>query len=73
MVTERQGKSIMKEIVARYRRDVQKNPHILKDGLLSEQDITTKFVLPMLSALNWDVCKIDEKGYPEVHEKAFKE
>lgn len=39
---------------------------------LSEQDITTKFVLPMLEALNWNIYKVSEEG-AEVHEKAYKE
>ncbi len=40
--------------------------------MLSEQDITTKFVLPLLKALNWNSFKITETG-PEIHEKAFRE
>ena len=41
-------------------------------GKLSEQDITTKFVLPMLESFNWNIYKISREG-PEIHEKAFKE
>ncbi|MDH5266454.1 MAG: hypothetical protein OEW62_02110 [Candidatus Bathyarchaeota archaeon] len=39
---------------------------------LSEQDITTKFVLPMLETLNWNIYKITEQC-SEVHEKAYRE
>lgn len=39
---------------------------------LSEQDITTKFVLPMFEALNWNIYRINEQC-SEVHEKAYRE
>ena len=39
---------------------------------LSEQDVTTKFVLPMLEAFGWNIHKVGAEG-PEVHEKAFKD
>jgi hypothetical protein len=71
LVSKVQGKSIMKEIVERYS-FVEKNPDLIKKRLLSEQDITTKFVLPMLRALNWDPLKIIRDG-PEIHEKGFRE
>ena len=71
MVTKQKGRRMIEEIVERYR-FVENNPELINKRLLSEQDITTKFVLPMLAALNWNVCKIGEKG-PEVHEKAFRE
>ncbi|MGO8991138.1 MAG: hypothetical protein ACLQGU_17460 [bacterium] len=69
MVSKGQGKSMIKEIVERYR-IVEKYPGLIKG--LSEQDITTKFVLPMFDALNWDYRKITKDG-PEVHEKAYRE
>jgi hypothetical protein len=59
------------DVVKRYQ-FVTKNPNLISKRHLSEQDITTKFVLPMLAALNWNVYEIVEKG-PEVHEKAFGE
>lgn len=61
----------MKTIVKRYG-FVEKNDYLAKKRLLSEQDITTKFVLPMLQALNWDPFKITRQG-PEIHEKGFRE
>jgi len=71
LVSKEQGRSMMKEIVERYD-FVEKNPHLVKKRLLSEQDITTKFILPMLQALNWDPFKIMRDG-PEIHEKGFRE
>ena len=71
MVTKQQGKRMIEEIVQRYR-FVEKNPKLISERRISEQDITTKFVLPMLATLNWNIFSIDEKG-PEVHEKAFRE
>ena len=71
MVSKAQGKSMMKKIVERYG-FVEKNDYLTKERLLSEQDIATKFVLPMLRALNWDPLQITEEG-PEVHEKGFRE
>jgi hypothetical protein len=59
------------DVVKRYR-FVTRNPNLINERHLSEQDITTKFVLPMLAALNWNVNEISEKG-AEVHEKAFRE
>ena len=71
MVSKEQGKSMMKEIVERYS-FVEKNPDLIKKRILSEQDIATKFVLPMLQALNWDPFKVMRDG-PEIHEKGFRE
>ena len=71
MVTKKQGKRMIEEIVQAFS-FVEENPNLIKDRHLSEQDITTKFVLPMLASLNWDIFRIDEKG-PEVHEKAYRE
>ena len=71
MVTKDQGKRMIAGVAKRYR-FVTKNPNLISKRHLSEQDITTKFVLPMLEALNWNVYEIGEKG-PEVHEKAFRE
>jgi len=67
MISKGQGKSMMKKVVGRYG-DVE--DHIKS---LSEGDITTKFVLPMLEALNWDIYKVTKKHGPEVHERAFRE
>lgn len=72
MVSKEQGKSIMREVVDRYR-SAERNPQLINERKLSEQDITTKFVLPFLEALNWDRYKISDDGEPEVHEKAFRE
>lgn len=71
MVSKRQGKKMMEKIVERYT-FLEKNRQLLKGRLLSEQDISTKFVLPMLEALNWDPLKITIDG-PEMHEKGFRE
>lgn len=71
MVSEPQGKKMMEKIVQRYSL-VNRNSFLVKDKHISEQDITTKFVLPMLAALNWDTYKIRKNG-PEVHEKAYRE
>lgn len=62
---------MIEEIVERYR-FVERTPDLISERHLSEQDITTKFVLPMLEALNWDIYAISVKG-PEVHEKAFRQ
>ena len=70
MVSREQGKRMIKAIVERYG-FVEKNPQLIKNRLLSEQDIATKFVLPMLQALNWDPFKIKPDG-PEIHEKGFR-
>jgi hypothetical protein len=71
MVTKKQGKRIIKEIKDRFGL-VEKNG-LLKRGVLTEQDITTKFVLPMLQALNWHPFKIAPEDGPEIHEKGFRE
>jgi hypothetical protein len=71
MVTKKQGKRMMRDVLERYQ-FIRKNPDFIKEKHLSEQDFTTKFVLPMLEALNWNIYKISQKG-PEVHEKAFRE
>lgn len=47
MVSKNQGKFIMKRVVERYS-IVEKNPHLIKERLQLEQDVTTKFVLPFL-------------------------
>lgn len=65
---ENEAKKRLEQVVERFSHLSKKT---IKDKL-SEQDITTKFVLPMLEAFNWDVYKITEKG-PEVKEKAFRE
>lgn len=70
MVTRDQGKILMREVVERFQ--TVECICARRDKLLSEQDITTKFVLPMFEALNWNRFKITNKG-PEVHEKAFRE
>lgn len=62
---------MMKKVVERYS-FVERNPTLIKERLLSEQDITTKFVLPMLEALNWNVYRVTSEG-PEIHEKAYRE
>jgi len=61
----------MEKILERYA-FLEENPQLLRVGRLSEQDISTKFILPMLEALNWDPLKITIDG-PEVHEKGFRE
>jgi hypothetical protein len=61
---------MMEQIVERYT-FLEENPRLLKGRLLSEQDMSTKFILPMLEALNWDPLKITIDG-PEVHEKGFR-
>jgi hypothetical protein len=71
MVNLEEGKKKMEEVVKRFS-DLQ-NSFPLKEKSLSEQDITTKFVLQMFSALNWNLYRIDPELGPEVHEKAFKE
>jgi len=71
MVTKEQGKRMIEEIVDRYS-FVEDNEHLVKRRVLSEQDIATKFVLPMLHALNWNPLKITREG-PEIHEKGFRE
>ena len=53
MVTKDQGKRMIVDVVKRYR-FVAENPNLISERYLSEQDIT-KFVLPMLAALNWNV------------------
>lgn len=62
---------MIRKVVVRYG-FVERNPQLLKRRLLSEQDISTKFVLPMLEALNWDPLKITVDG-PQIHEKGFRE
>jgi hypothetical protein len=44
LVTKKQGEKMIGEIVQRFN-FVDKNKHLIKERLLSEQDITTKFVL----------------------------
>lgn len=71
MVTKKQGKQMIEEIVGRYD-SVEKDEHLIKERILSEQDIATKFVLPLLQALNWDPFKVTQEG-SEIHEKGFRE
>ncbi|MGD8505495.1 MAG: hypothetical protein PVF15_02385 [Candidatus Bathyarchaeota archaeon] len=58
MVSKRQGKPMMQEILERYSL-VEKNPRLCKRPP-SEQDLKTKFVVPMLQALNWDVYDFNQ-------------
>ena len=53
MVNKKQGLSIMKNVVKRYI-SAEQSPQLLKIPP-SEQDLKTKFVVPMLQALNWDI------------------
>lgn len=62
-----EAKNKLNKIITRFSR-IPKRPL----GKLSEQDITTKFVLPMLESFNWDMYQISKEG-PEIHEKAFKQ
>jgi hypothetical protein len=71
VVSKEQGKSMMEGLVKNYV-FVEETLQLIKRGRLSEQDITTKFVLPMLEALNWNRYKFTVEG-PEIHEKAFRE
>lgn len=71
VVSKEQGKSMMEGLVKNYV-FVEETLQFIKRGRLSEQDITTKFVLPMLEALNWNRYKFTVEG-PEIHEKAFRE
>jgi hypothetical protein len=72
MLDKSEGKALMTKVVERFKCDVERNPQLIKRRLLSEQDITTKFVLPMLEALDWKKYEIGSEG-PEVHEKAYRE
>ena len=73
MITKRLGKRMMEEVVERYSQYMRlMKSQVLGEGCLSEQDITTKFVLPFLASLNWSIYEVGMKG-PEVHEKAFRE
>lgn len=71
MVTKQRGKRMIKDVLERYQTVIE-NRDLISKRHLSEQDITTKFVLPMLETLNWNIYAINKKG-PEVHEKAFRE
>jgi hypothetical protein len=66
---KQRGFRIMEETLKRY--EMAEINGLMKDRTLSEQDITTKFVLPMLQALNWNPFDVD--GTPEIHEKGFRE
>lgn len=62
MVTKRQAKVMIKNVIGRYEL-ATKDPS-LKQCRLSEQDLKTKFVVPLLQALNWniyDVCEVREQ------------
>jgi hypothetical protein len=63
-----EGRKRLSDVIERYSEALEKDTL----SKLSEQDITTKFVLPMLEAFGWDVLKVGKEG-PEVHEKAFKD
>jgi hypothetical protein len=63
-----EGKRRIEQVVTRFMDVLKKNAL----ERLSEQDVTTKFVLPMLQAFGWNVYKVTEKG-PEIHEKAYRE
>lgn len=67
-MSKSEAKSQLQEIVERFSQIPKKTIR----ECFSEQDITTKFVLPMLEALDWNVYKVTDEG-PEVHEKAFRE
>jgi len=67
-----QGKSMMKDVVERYEKLEKEHPNFISEGKLTEQDISTKFTLPMLEALNWNKFAIEDYG-PEIHEKGFRE
>ena len=58
MVNKKQGKLMMKEILERYS-FVEKDQQ-LREWPPSEQDLKTKFVVPMLQALNWDVYDFNQ-------------
>jgi hypothetical protein len=60
---------MIEDIIKRYEK--AENNGLLKKRALSEQDITTKFVSPMLQALNWNPFDVEEM--PEIHEKGFRE
>ncbi len=62
------GKKRLDKVLKRYTEALEKNAV----GRLSEQDVTTKFVLPMLEAFGWGVYKVGAEG-SEVREKAFKD
>lgn len=70
MVSRQQGKRMVEAIVKRYS-FLEEHSEVLKNEI-TEQDISTKFVLPMLQALNWDPLKMTLDG-PEIHEKGFRE
>lgn len=58
MISKKQGKSMMQEILKRYS-FVEKDPGF-REWPLSEQDLKTKFVVPMLQALNWDIYDLNQ-------------
>ena len=72
MIDVVQGKSMIKDVVERYDKLEREHPNFISDRKLTEQDIATKFILPMLEALNWNKLAIEDYG-PEVHEKGFRE
>ena len=62
------GKKRLDKVLKRYTEALEEKAV----GKLSEQDVTTKFVLPMLEAFGWDMYKVEAEG-PEVQEKALKD
>lgn len=58
MVSKAQGKFMIERIAKRYR-FIEENPEVLGEPL-SEQDLKTKFIVPMLQALNWDIYDFDQ-------------
>lgn len=59
-----EGRRRTKQIVRQYRKlEEWKNK-------LQERDITTKFVIPLLQALNWDIYGVTKCGF-EVSEEGF--
>lgn len=63
------AKKTATELVSKYERI--RHRLIKPSRFFSEQDITTKFVLPLLGALGWDTYGA-AKGRVEVKEKGFK-
>jgi len=58
LVSKAQGKSMMEGIMERYS-FAEEDPQ-LRQRPLSEQNLKTKFVIPMLQALNWDVYNFNQ-------------
>ena len=58
MVSKKQGRLMMRRILERYS-SLEKDRQ-LRERPPSEQDLKTKFVVPMLQALNWDVYDFNQ-------------